>query len=223
MLDSSNKYNWSTICKASSLCELFCPAVLSHCMVQRSREIILGYLNHKVQSHHLGTGCQDPEDKVVQRYPPSVCNSGGLTSRNPYALVPCIFSKVGTWSLEKESNNSLNLVTTRNSLLSPQPLSSNSLHSFLITHTFKNHLILAIKTNFQVLFFVLNSSGLNQIFNLTFSSNCFCPHGSDWLTAWGLANGEGDEICFSLLPFFHCSRFPGSVVGQEWRSWQGLK
>ena len=81
-------------------------------------------------------------------------------------------------SVEKESNNSLNVVTTRNSLISPQPLSSNRLHSFLITHTFKDHLILAIKTNFQVLFFVLNSSGLNQIFNLTFSSKFFL---STWL------------------------------------------
>lgn len=34
MLDSSNNYNRSIICKVRSLCELFCPAVLRYCTDQ---------------------------------------------------------------------------------------------------------------------------------------------------------------------------------------------
>lgn len=39
VLDSSNKYTEGQFVKTCSLCELLCPAVLRHCMVQ-SKEII---------------------------------------------------------------------------------------------------------------------------------------------------------------------------------------
>lgn len=121
-------------------------------------------------------------------------------------------------SLEKESNNSLNVVTTKNSLISPQPLSSNRLHSFLITHTFKDHLISAIKTNFQVLFFVLNSSGLNQFFSLTFSSKFFL---STWLRlthslrSWKWGRRWNLLFSPSLLPLLSLPRISGGPGVEE--------
>lgn len=60
MLDSSNNYNRSIICKARSPCELFCPAVLRYCTDQSNYSGI-----PKPQSlipSFYGKGCPDSEE-----------------------------------------------------------------------------------------------------------------------------------------------------------------
>lgn len=114
MLDSSNNYNWSIICKVRSLCELFCPAVLRHCTVQSNYsgipkpQSLIPLFDRK--------GCQDSEgwsdlSRVTLLVHGIVY---GLDSRNSYALIWC---------------SSLNVVTTRNDFI----VFVHRLQSFLVT------------------------------------------------------------------------------------------
>lgn len=115
----------------------------------------------------------------------------------------CFFSKVGMLLLEKETNNSLNAVTTRELCLS-----SKRLHSFLIINTF---------TSFQQLRLIFRClKKPHLVFNLT-SRSKLLP--SSWLRqshSLRSRSRKGMKSASLLLPFFHCSGFPEWVVGQGW-------
>lgn len=118
MFDSSNNYNWSIICKARSLGELFCPAVLRHCMVQRNYpgipkpQSLISLFDKK--GHQDSEEWSDLSTVTLLLYRIVY----GLDSRNSYALIWCFFSKFRILPLERRvTSNSLNVVKTRNDFI----------------------------------------------------------------------------------------------------------